>query len=679
MGAIRNLRKCAYNPATRKNEETFLLKSGKVVFSSSITKSTSDIDEKRFRVNKYVSEDDVMSSRICCKPTGNVEMRNKTKCMEFGADKDASEPYRYDTHTTNTTSVLDAWKANKTYLSASTGVNHAVREVIVLDIDNDLYENIPEGFFGLNGSTRKGMEDFVEENIKRKIREITSMGIPAPNAVSLHTTNAHYQMHWYLTDPIQKTTYNLVNNTCTSEDAKTPYAETYIPLTRMLNILFGGDDSFTGWRCRNTFCTHLDGYKNFKVEGDELIPTTDDTEYGKYDTSEIFKRIFGVVIRAGMWECAASNLNADIKRSKVKTNALMSKWYNTRRLLIEIGKAYSVKADSKTECAAVQDDAPTENEEPQTEDIFKADEYTETEETKQRGATRRNTKKSEYTTDFKIIKKLYKTDKIGALTEAYINMNIGRNGYWMSSPLLLRELEPNISKQNAYAILRAAYDVILKKHGGVMLGTTTAGSFSNAEIRRTFEYGWKNAMTKEIYMTWTDEQRQRSAETNSTKYKFRKIQMYNYLIKSKIDIEGGINKTIVEKMSVMLGVNIATIRRMMKECDIKPCKSKRYKVCKMTKLTKNQKRIYKGLCAEVQTHLNNSNAGKDYSKHTFGTKVLSSSKSFCNDRNYNLCQVDNMLDEKVHRFLNIDGSFLSDENWHTYMHPEANSDPPDDE
>lgn len=669
MTQIKNLRRCAYNPKTKRNEETFLLENGKVVFSSSVIRSTSDIDGERFRVNRYVQSENMLTSRICHRQTEKSDIRNKTKCMEFGADKNSCDPYRYDT--TGVASVLDAWKANSTYLSASTGLNHLVREVFVLDIDDEIREDVPEKFFNIDGDIVAGRDEFVRDCIRRKIREITSAGIPAPNAVSLHVTNSHYQMQWYMSVQIIKSKFTRRDSGIMAMDtADTSYAWAYIPLTRAVNMMFGGDDCFTGWRCRNTFCTHLDEYRNFRVEGDDIIPAGEAPEYGKYDTSELFTEMYRAAMEVGAWGRVKSNWNGD-ETEGGGLKGLRSKWNDTIAALKDVAARYAKPAD-EMECEA-GGGAETE--------VFTENEYAEkgdTGEKSRRGGYRRGVNDPRYIkpNKFKDIKETYRIDKVAAITMAYMDMHISRNSYWMQGPVLLMELEPTIAKKRAFTIMREAHDRIAAAHGGGFVGTVGQGAYTEGEMVKTFEYGWRHAEGREIHAAWTDAQRRRSAETNSTKYKFRKLMMFNWLMRKRIDISKGINRAVVARLAGELEVGEATVRRMMKECEITPSKAKRYRICGNTALTKRQERIYLTLCTEVQRHLDDSNIGKDFRKYSFRTKVITSSRTFCYDRNTCLCRVDNVLGVKVADRMEAIGLLLTEYRGEYPIPPYIDSGPP---
>ena len=106
---------------------------------------------------------------------------------------------------------------NLQYSQISTGLNHYVRDIIVIDIDSKV--NLTE--------------------IKSKLKDLNISG-----SIMVKKQSGHCQIHIGISQIQIKDPYNEIS---------TEFHTKYLNLTKFLNSYFGGDLNFTGWRCQNPF------------------------------------------------------------------------------------------------------------------------------------------------------------------------------------------------------------------------------------------------------------------------------------------------------------------------------------------------------------------------------------------------------------------------------------------
>lgn len=638
---IKNLRKCAYNPNTNKNEELFLLKNDSIAYTSDLVQDTIEIDENTFRSYKGVKgNEDIFVVRTFHTPTQKSIHWNRTNTVEFSADK-GKYLYRYNTSENNLATVLDAWKLNNTYLSASMGLTHEFREMFVLDVDCDLYKLHP------NATSRESKIKLVVNAAHDKIKELASNGVPQPSSISINISNSHYQMQWYMTNQIRKSSFNMVNDICNETAHISIFGEGFIPLLKALNIVFGGDSKFTGWRCRNIYCTHLDDYINYAIFDGKFIKVSQATEFKKYTPVEMYTALIKVALNENLVKLAKRNCNGD--------SSIIADWKQAtetcKNLVIKYGGLPKEESARNTEnCKQAQ----------------------------QQKYTKSITQTSLSAKNFKKIKQIYKKDKVGAICAAYAGEN-SRHTFWLRSPLLIKYLDKDMEKETALNLLRTAYNEMLKTGNNAFGNLATKGVYTERELQRDFGDGWKYATSKEIYSQWTDEQRERSAEVNKIKYKFRKVMMINFIVTQKIDITHGAPTALVEKLSTHLSIKPRTIRKMLNECLIKPSRKRHYGTLNREKLSKGQIAEYNKLYFEVIAHLRKSDNGKDFNRSTFAPITIGINDDFCRCRNYHICNIDNTVGREGEKMLPNVSLYEDFDKWllvtrGVYMEPDPPSD-----
>lgn len=616
--SIRNTRTCGLNPKTRRNEEIYESGDGRKFFASDMLISRSDTINGTYLITKQVKN----SENICSERThhtnkpGVIQFANNVGSMDFGAQKDTDSIYRY--RCKKGESLLDAWRANSTYLSTSTGTTHETRQVIVLDID-DNYTMEQDGFaFGTNALSA------VKSRVSAKISEIADAGLPLPSSASINAENGHYQLHWYMDKPVRKTSYKYDrrNDQCDELSAGTASGEGYIIATHLLNIMFGGDIGYTGWRCRNIYCTHLEQYANYKVCDDGSLERVGrGTEFIRHDTPKLYARIFTVATDGRGDRRVRGNWGGNDR-----WDTILGKWKGYWAEAVALYEAHSGEPKQSD-----KDAKPTES--------------------KSRNTERKPTELSDlararseiYGRDFRKISEIYSTNRVEAIYGAYINDHIGRNAYWIKSPKLVRLLEPDITQEKAYSIIRQAYGRLIDAGGGKLNGTQSSEPFTEKDIRRAFAQGWKYATDCDIHRGWTDEQRKRSSEVNRIKYELRCLAVIDYLIRNKIDISEGVSALMVKKLSGIFNKSEKTIRKMLKECSIETSRKRRYRVCQKATMGARQAKSYMRLYSSVKAHLDESNCGKDTARRTFESFVMEDDTDFCNRRNTFLCTVSNAI------------------------------------
>lgn len=127
---------------------------------------------------------------------------------------------------------------NLEFPQISTGMNHYVRDIIVIDIDScvDTDSKIVKKLPDFEISNNKTLS--IDE-IKQKLN---SLGISA--SIMIKKQSSHCQIHIGINQIKIKDFYS---------ETSTDLHSKYLTLTRLLNEYFNGDLKFTGWRCQNPY------------------------------------------------------------------------------------------------------------------------------------------------------------------------------------------------------------------------------------------------------------------------------------------------------------------------------------------------------------------------------------------------------------------------------------------
>jgi hypothetical protein len=294
---------------------------------------------------------------------------------------------------------------------------------------------------------------------------------------------------------------------------------------------------------------------------------------------------------------------------------------------------YDTYIEPKTEAVAQKNDKPVENSEESDKKSISYGKYLAAAKYKHNKAF------AEYV-------KAYGDNKVGTVCDAYMN-ETSRHHYWISSPLLLRYLEPDITKEKAHSILTKAYNMLLNTNREFG-DSRKKGRYMDYERKKDFEDGWKYASGKKIrqWKGGLSGCRERSAETNMIKGKWRKLLMFNYIIYGKIDATCGLNSTLIAKIAEYLNVCTFTVRKMMKDCGLKTSKARTYVTRGTARLNKAQVKTYNMLYNEIQNYLIKSNKGKNTKRIHYSSCTLAVNDNFCAYRNHYKCSIENLVGEK---------------------------------
>ena len=169
---------------------------------------------------------------------------------EFAKSKDIPRVYVM----ANDRHIIDICQDKKEYLQASSGSTHTKRGIITVDKDQE----IPSSIIAMGGDA---VVTYVKHEIEKYFKVLEKMNFPLPTSYQIHTTNGHFQMFWVLEHEIKIKELKWSNRLFGKNERNRFYAyldntemwKKYMRTTRFLNILFGGDTSFTGWQIKNMY------------------------------------------------------------------------------------------------------------------------------------------------------------------------------------------------------------------------------------------------------------------------------------------------------------------------------------------------------------------------------------------------------------------------------------------
>lgn len=139
-------------------------------------------------------------------------------------------------------SIMEYFDDNSEYLQVSAGLNHCVREDIVVDIDDFI------GDFETKADYERTR--VVHSRLKKRFAVLSDLGFPLPSLFQIHITNGHAQLHYILEYPVK--VYHIYQNSRgVLVYRKTPEWYKYRDLIRFTAYLLDGDMMFTGWQIKN--------------------------------------------------------------------------------------------------------------------------------------------------------------------------------------------------------------------------------------------------------------------------------------------------------------------------------------------------------------------------------------------------------------------------------------------
>ena len=212
---------------------------GRFYSQSNVVSKKTDINGKPYNV--YV-----------CKETGEELFKRKatrknsikTKCWIYNNTNNVAKDkslVRVNQHQ-NYNNIMQYFEQNSEYLQVSAGLNHTVREDVVVDIDD---------FIG-NWETKKDYEktSIVHSKLKKKFKVLNELGFPLPSLFQIHIKNGHAQLHYILEKSVKVyKIYQSKRGVLVYEKTEDWYK--YRDIIRFVAYILDGDLMFTGWQIKN--------------------------------------------------------------------------------------------------------------------------------------------------------------------------------------------------------------------------------------------------------------------------------------------------------------------------------------------------------------------------------------------------------------------------------------------
>lgn len=187
-----------------------------------------------------------------CRETGKELFRRKTvrkntatsKCWIYNntsnvaKDKSLTRINRHQGYK----DIMEYFERNSEYLQVSAGLNHTVREDVVVDIDD---------FIG-NLESKRDYEktSMVHARLRKRFRVLTDLCFPLPSLFQIHIKNGHAQLHYILEKSVK--VYKIyLNKKGVLVYEKTDDWYRYRDIIRFVAYLLDGDMMFTGWQIKN--------------------------------------------------------------------------------------------------------------------------------------------------------------------------------------------------------------------------------------------------------------------------------------------------------------------------------------------------------------------------------------------------------------------------------------------
>lgn len=181
---------------------------------------------------------------------------SKTKCWLFNntsniaKDKDLSRELCRG----NYNNIVDYFEDKSEYLQVSAGLNHSVREDVVVDID-DFFE-------GYDSRETFEKTEMVQKKLKNKFKILKELGLPLPSMFQIHIKNGHAQLHYILEKEIK--IYNAyVDGKNVFVKEQLPYWKKYRDVLTFIAYLFDGDLMYTGWQIKNPYISDPEYINDF--------------------------------------------------------------------------------------------------------------------------------------------------------------------------------------------------------------------------------------------------------------------------------------------------------------------------------------------------------------------------------------------------------------------------------
>ena len=250
-GTMGKTKKGTYWDTSRKKYVDGLYK-GEVFYpKSNLTKKEITVNNETYYA--WVSKED---GSVVSKRKKSKRNPSKTKCWLFNhtnniaKDKDLSRElclHKYN-------NIIEYFEDKSEYLQVSAGLDHSVREDVVVDID-DFFE-------GYDSRETFEKTEMVQKKLKNKFKILKELGLPLPSMFQIHIKNGHTQLHYILEKEIK--IYNAyVDSKNIFVKEQLPYWNRYRDVLTFIAYLFDGDLMYTGWQIKNPYISDKEYINDF--------------------------------------------------------------------------------------------------------------------------------------------------------------------------------------------------------------------------------------------------------------------------------------------------------------------------------------------------------------------------------------------------------------------------------
>lgn len=243
-----------------------------------------------------------------------------SRCMDVARGKNDKRTY-YVVKDSNK-SYVDILRSDlRDYLQVTTGRNHYIRDVLVVDVDN-----CP------NASPSEIIDNVADICI--------IIGLPLPSAYQVHRANNHIQLYWFLKEGVV-----VKKREGRGSDVKmkpTEFHRMYLNAIKLLRILMNGDSQFTGWHIKNVFYNSSD-FKSYWSVGNGWVDTMP-PKVLSYGFEDIYNNLTTVISRCSDSEIAELYDLGNLCRQYNDIGTFISDLKLRKRKKTELGKI----ADSRS-------------------------------------------------------------------------------------------------------------------------------------------------------------------------------------------------------------------------------------------------------------------------------------------------------------------------------------------
>ena len=406
--------------------------------------------------------------------------------------------------------ILEYFDKYSDYMQVSAGLNHTVREDIIVDID-DFVELDPAREYDENVTA-------MQMAIRKKMGILFELGIPMPSMFQIHTRNGHAQLHYILDRSVKVYNIYVDGKSGILMERKTADWDRYRDVLRFFAFLLGGDQHYTGWQIKNPcvtdpvfvneFITYWNDGRDFcsivkpgyvrKYAFDDLYSYVD--RYVGKGVADNYDRFLSVLFRRGVAESEP---------------AFLEYAYNTLKCFAS-GNGFARKKCSGMVSSIGRDVTSMESSE-------------------------------------------------RAHRERSYLENLSRNGFVREYTIgLVRKSRNTIDREWCRKEVRGALRDIIGDIG-YMNGTVNKGDYSDDEFDRDFNgaYDYATANYDESVSQWTDTDRERSLEYRRMRKYSRMVALVSFLLDNpeRVDDNNANNKAGADAAGLKSARTVSSYKR----------------------------------------------------------------------------------------------------------------------